>query len=62
MSRQPHGRRKRFGQHPPPVSKLIKNILDRYPDGQIFKVGAYVLVEGIIIVHIYTVGYNIHVL
>ena len=38
-SRQPGAKRKKFGQHPPPVSKLIKNILDRYPDGQIFKVG-----------------------
>ena len=30
--------RRRFGQRPPPVSRLIKTILDRYPDGQIFKV------------------------
>ena len=27
-----------FGQHLPPISKMIKNILERYPDGQIFKV------------------------
>ena len=32
-----HGGRA-FGQRPPPVAKLIKDILDRYPDGQIFKV------------------------
>lgn len=31
-----HGRR--FGQRPPPVSKLIKAILEKYPSGQIFKV------------------------
>ena len=31
-------RSRRFGQRPPPVSRLIKTILDRYPDGQIFKV------------------------
>ena len=30
--------RRPFGQRPPPVSRLIKTILDRYPDGQIFKV------------------------
>ena len=27
-----------FGQKRPPLSVLIKSILDRYPDGQIFKV------------------------
>ena len=29
---------RRFGQHPPPISKLIKAILEKYPNGQIFKV------------------------
>ena len=27
-----------FGQRRPPLSVTIKQILDRYPDGQIFKV------------------------
>ena len=27
-----------FGQIPPPLSVTIKGILDKYPDGQIFKV------------------------
>ena len=26
-----------FGQRAPPLSVLIKGILERYPDGQIFK-------------------------
>ena len=29
---------KRFGQERPPLSVTIKGILERYPDGQIFKV------------------------
>lgn len=28
----------KFGQKRPPLSITIKQILDRYPDGQIFKV------------------------
>ena len=28
----------RFGQRPPPISKLIKDLLEKYPSGQIFKV------------------------
>ena len=28
----------RFGQRPPPISKLIKDLLKKYPNGQIFKV------------------------
>lgn len=28
----------RFGQRPPPISKLIRSLLDKYPSGQIFKV------------------------
>ena len=28
-----------FGQKRPPLSVTIKQILERYPDGQIFKVG-----------------------
>ena len=31
-------RRRAFGQRSPPVAKLIRDILGRYPDGQIFKV------------------------
>ena len=27
-----------FGQMPPPLSVTIKGILEKYPDGQIFKV------------------------
>ena len=27
-----------FGQCRPPLSEIIRSILDRYPDGQIFKV------------------------
>ncbi len=30
--------RKKFGQRKPPLSVTIKGILERYPDGQIFKV------------------------
>lgn len=31
-------RTRQFGQRSPPVSVAIKQILQRYPDGQIFKV------------------------
>jgi len=30
-----------FGQRRPPLSVTIKAILERYPDGQIFKVARY---------------------
>ena len=30
-----------FGQRRPPLSVAIKSILDRYPDGQIFKVSTF---------------------
>lgn len=33
-----------FGQREPPISVIIKGILDRYPDGQIFKVIAVLYV------------------
>ena len=32
------GMGERFGQRRPPLSVTIKQILERYPDGQIFKV------------------------
>ena len=31
----------KFGPEAPPLSVLIKDILDRYPDGQIFKVSLH---------------------
>ena len=34
-----------FGQRRPPLSVTIKGILERYPDGQIFKVKKHVIFE-----------------
>ena len=31
-----------FGQRPPPIYKLIKDLLKRYPNGQVFKVVMHV--------------------
>ena len=39
------GAGRRFGQKNPPLSTAIKQILDRYPDGQIFKVNPQINIQ-----------------
>ena len=51
-----------FGQRQPPLYVAIQKILDKYPDGQIFKVQIYYIIIFLfryIILHIYSIYHRV---